>query len=384
MKLLFITFYYPPDLSAGSFRASSLIDNLGRNEEIKTTIITTQPNRYASFKKNANSQEERDNIKIVRINLPNHKNQMLDQAISFLSFYSQALKIASKEKYDAVFATSSRLFSAFLGARIAKKKNIPLYLDIRDLFIDTMSNMLHPLIFSILKPLLFLTEQYTFKTANHINLVSEGFNEYMTKKYPKKSISFYTNGIDSIFIDKKFNIKKKTNTKEILYAGNIGTGQGLEKIIPKLATKLIEYDFKIIGDGGSKKELIKRTKNLPNVKVMDPLPRNELLNHYINTDILLMHLNDMEAFEKVLPSKIFEYAATGKPMISGIAGYAKKFQEHNIENSATFKPCDEKGAIQAIHKIKISHCERENFIKRFSRDNIAMEMTKSIVCQLSK
>jgi len=33
----------------------------------------------------------------------------------------------------------------------------------------------------------------------------------------------------------------------------------------------------------------------------------------VDADVLFLHLNAYKAFEKVLPSKIFEYAATGRP-----------------------------------------------------------------------
>ena len=51
MKLLLLSFYYPPDLCAGSFRASALIEALSRNrpKDLQVTVLTTQPNRYSKF-----------------------------------------------------------------------------------------------------------------------------------------------------------------------------------------------------------------------------------------------------------------------------------------------------------------------------------------------
>jgi len=50
MKIVFFTFYYPPDLSAGSFRAvalaRALAKKLGTNDELH--VITTHTYRYAS------------------------------------------------------------------------------------------------------------------------------------------------------------------------------------------------------------------------------------------------------------------------------------------------------------------------------------------------
>lgn len=51
--------------------------------------------------------------------------------------------------------------------------------------------------------------------------------------------------------------------KVITYAGNIGSGQGLEKVIPMAAKKLGDrYFFRIIGDGGIKTLLKDRIKEL--------------------------------------------------------------------------------------------------------------------------
>ena len=47
MKILFLSFYFPPDLCAGSFRAQSLIEGLKKQDKItEIEILTTIPNRY--------------------------------------------------------------------------------------------------------------------------------------------------------------------------------------------------------------------------------------------------------------------------------------------------------------------------------------------------
>ena len=44
------------------------------------------------------------------------------------------------------------------------------------------------------------------------------------------------------------------NIPQIVYAGNIGDGQGLERIVPDAANRLEGYaQFKIVGDGSKKK-----------------------------------------------------------------------------------------------------------------------------------
>ena len=128
MKLLFLSFYFEPDLCAGSFRNTPLFqeirNQLGKDDFIH--VITTQPNRYKTFHASAEQEERGDNYIINRITIPEHKSGMLDQAKSFAIFYWKAIKLVKGRKYDLVYASSSRLFTAFLGRRIASGQRVPL------------------------------------------------------------------------------------------------------------------------------------------------------------------------------------------------------------------------------------------------------------------
>jgi hypothetical protein len=124
---------------------------------------------------------------------------MIDQVLSFWKYYNEVLTLNKGKKVDFVFASSSRLFTAFLGYRIAKKTQAPLYLDIRDIFVDTMNDVFKSKFLKILiLPVLKLIESKTFNYAKHINLISGGFKEYFNK-YNKSSFTFYSNGIDDEF-----------------------------------------------------------------------------------------------------------------------------------------------------------------------------------------
>ncbi len=60
-----------------------------------------------------------------------------------------------------------------------------------------------------------------------------------------------------MFLKYDFTQDRKNEKIIITYAGNIGEGQGLEKIVPNMARKLgNNYEIHIIGDGGRKKEII--------------------------------------------------------------------------------------------------------------------------------
>lgn len=383
MKILFLSFYYPPDLCAGSFRAQSLIEALKKQDKItEIDILTTIPNRYKSFTKKSSEIESKDTIKIRRIELPKHKSGMLDQSMAFFKYFVNVLRFTRSKDYDMVFATSSRLMTAFLGAYISSKIRKPLYLDIRDIFTDTMSDILSNNFTFIISKILNYIEKITIRKAVHINLVSAGFSQYFKQKYPQKTYSFYSNGIDDLFLknlDKGIHVK---NSKiVILYAGNIGEGQGLNNFLPTFAHKTKDnYHFRIIGDGGKRKSLEENLKFLGvrNVDIIDPIERSELFIEYKKADILFLHLNNHNAFKKVLPSKIFEYAAMGKPILAGVSGFSAEFLNTYVKNSAVFDPCNLNQAVNSLKLLELKHTDRNSFIQEFSRSKIMNEMAVSI------
>lgn len=382
-KILVLSFYFEPDLSAGSFRCKAFVDELSK---LKTHIhvITTAPNRYESFKVDADKYNKYDNITINRINVPTHNSGMIDQIRSFYSFYKGAKKLTAKNEYDIVFATSSRLFTAFLGARISRKKRIPLYLDIRDLFVDTVSNIFSYKFAFLIRPILSAIENYSFHSAKKINLVSKGFLPYFEESYADIPLSFFTNGIDKEFIQasRAYNIKYVPKpTIDVLYAGNIGEGQGLHKIIPQIADRLKKrIRFKVIGAGGLVQKLRDEIAELKlvNVDLVSPMSRKSLIHEYINTDVLFLHLNDYDAFRKVLPSKFFEYGAMNKPILAGVSGYSKEFVKSEISDCVVFSPTDFEEAVKKFKSMSYSIKPREEFIKKFDRQIIMFEMAKDV------
>ncbi len=388
-RFVYLTFYYEPDLCAGSFRNTPLAIELAkqsREKDIIVDVYTTLPNRYSSFEQSALEFEELGNLRIHRISLPPHKSGMLDQVFSFKKFYSEVIKLNKNKRADLVFASSSRLFTAYLGFSIAKKSDAPLYLDIRDIFVDTMSDVFKSKILKLgLLPLLKLIEIRTFNYAKHINLISGGFKSYFSK-YSNTEFTFYTNGIDEEFLETTPIIEKSEKVgfiKTIVYAGNIGEGQGLHKVIPQAAKELgSEFEFIIIGDGGTKKLLQDEIENLSisNVVLEKPVNRKELQGIYSNADYLFIHLNDYPAFRKVLPSKIFELATFGKPIIAGVSGFAAEFIKNEVSDSFVFEPCNSKQLVDFLKSDMLSNkIDRKEFKLKYRRSNINTLMAESIL-----
>jgi glycosyltransferase involved in cell wall biosynthesis len=390
-RIVYLTFYFRPDLCAGSFRNSPLaieLANQAKSKDCYVDVFTTLPNRYSSFNADAPEFEELDNLRIHRISLPPHKSGMVDQVLSFWKFYKEVIKLNKNREASLVFVSSSRLFTAFLGYRIARRCKAPLYLDIRDIFVDTMTDIFKSKTLKLMVlPILKVIEGKTFGYAIHINLISAGFRDYF-KKFNKSSYSYFSNGIDEEFIHRKQNNENDVAkpTKLIVYAGNIGEGQGLHRIIPASAKLLGDkFQFLIIGDGGTKKQLISELERLDvqNVTLQNPVNRNELQHIYGKADYLFLHLNDYPAFKKVLPSKIFELATFNKQIIAGVSGYSAQFIKEEVSHSFVFEPCDVNALVNYLTETKLEiDINREEFIKKFTRKRINADMANSILSYL--
>lgn len=389
MRVLYLTFYFEPDLCAGSFRNTALAIELARQLGTAGSVhvVTTQPNRYQSFKQTASAREERGNVLVDRVAVPTHANGLGDQIRSFITYYQAAHRLTKNGQYDLVVASSSRLFTAFLGARLGRKSHAKLFLDVRDLFREMILEMLRnrggigQLVWFGLAPLLRAVERYTFGHATHINLVSEGFQTYFSR-FGQATYSYFTNGIDDEFlsIDSSKPVDA-AHVKTILYAGNIGEGQGLHKIIPQVARQLGEgYRFVVIGDGGAKHKLEKavQTEGVTTVELRPPVSRAALVDAYQKADYLFVHLNNFNALKRVLPSKLFEYGATDKPILAGVSGYAALFINQHLPNHILFAPGDVADLVEQLRTTPYQTQPRSKFLARFQRRTIVRAMASRI------
>ncbi len=392
MKIVFFTFYYPPDLCAGSFRSVALSQALSKkidsNDELH--IITTHPNRYASYKALANNIELDGKITIHRILVPGHRSGMLSQARTFSVYAISAYKLCKQINPSFLIGTTSRLMTGVLTGISAHQLGCRYFIDLRDIFSESISDLFsrkNRILGGVSKKIFSFFEKKLFYSASGVNVVSEGFPEYFQKEgVDTSNWSFFPNGVDYEFTkltNKKNTISEKN--KIILYAGNIGGGQGLELILPYVAKKIgNNYRFLVVGDGGMRVALEERLKyeNIDNVEILPPVRREKLIEYYQNADILFLHLNNIPALRRVLPSKIFEYTALRKPIVAGLDGYSAKFLKDNTPYATIFNPGNVNQCVNSIKEaesLKINEDKINNFIEKYAREKIMEKMATHIL-----
>ena len=205
MKIVFFTFYYPPDLCAGSFRAIALAQALSKRMEggDELHIITTHPNRYADHKVKAKNLEIDGKITIHRIATPEHKSGMLSQVRAFSVYFLSAYRLSRKLNPNFLIGTTSRLMTGILTGYSAYRLNCKYFLDVRDIFSETISDLFsrkNKILGAASKFVFSFLEKKLFNGAAGVNVVSEGFPEYFSKEGINVSNwTFFPNGVDKEF-----------------------------------------------------------------------------------------------------------------------------------------------------------------------------------------
>ncbi len=245
-------------------------------------------------------------------------------------------------RYDAVFATSSRLMTAALGATVARLKGVPLYLDIRDIFVDTMQDLMPGATRHLVRGVFGALESWTMRRAARINLVSPGFRGYFERRYPGRSFSSSPTGSTTSSSARSCqDPPPRADRPRSSMRATSARGDACTAILPGLAAALA-------GAHASWSSVTAAVSPPCRARLPPPVSptsscgrrfrRTELLAAYQAADVLFLHLGAYAAFEKVLPSKLFEYAALGKPVLAGVAGYAAQFVREEIDNAAVFSP----------------------------------------------
>lgn len=381
MRFLALSYYYPPDIGPGAFRSAAVVealrDRLRPGDSLD--VVAMQPHRLVAARAAEGGWKE-EGFALHRVRAPSDGTNSMGAAANFAAYSAAVLRHTRGRRYDVVYASSARWMTAALGARVAARIGAPFYADIRDI-ISTDVAAVYPRLSRVATPLLRRLESYVLSRATGVSLVSPAFARYLGPRWPGHTWDIVPNGIDAEVAKFDFGIGSVRQPLErvILYAGNVGHGQALHKIVPALADRLRErHRFVVIGNGSAHSRLAAAVRHLPHVELCAAVPRSRLLARYAAADVLLVHVDRTAAFDLVLPSKLIEYAATGKPILAGVSGYAAELATQ-IAGTSVFPPCDAGAAAAALARLPSATFSRTAFIKAYERKSQASALAERIM-----
>jgi glycosyltransferase involved in cell wall biosynthesis len=388
MRILILSQYCSPEPDLKKVPFAIKLKEFGHEVE----ILTGYPNYPTGkiFEGYSNKWVTREKIKgidIIRVPLyPSQSKSAIKRVWNYLSFALSAsffglFYIKKPQVIYAYHAPATIAIPAILFKLIFRCK---ILYDINDYWPDSLeySGMLRN------KKILNLIASYcklTYRFFDKITVVSSGYIQKLKDDgVPESKISLIYNWphpyglkISAAFLENKHLFE---NCISILYAGNIGSAQGLEIILDAAEhvqnTSKKQVRFILIGNGNEKINLYNqvKSKNIDNIFFIDTVPLEELGNFLKLSCILLMHLKSNPLFEITIPSKLYTYFCVGKPILSGVTGEANKMVE-NSKAGIVFRSDDKDSFINALDNmlsLSTQHLEimgnngHEFFEKNFS------------------
>ena len=339
MKILFLSHYFPPE---GNAPATRTFEHTRRwaNAGHDIKVITCAPNVphgkvYPNFKNSIYSRSVLGGVHVLRVwtYLAANKGKGR-RSLNYVSYlFSSVVAGLFSAKPDLMIATSPQFFCGCAGAILAKLKNIPFILEVRDVWPDSIIAVNAISNQRVLK-WMFILEKWLYRSATHIVTVGNGYKKVLVEKgVPPEKISIITNGADlKQFLPAK--VAKKGDSKFICsFIGTLGMAAGLEIVI-RAAQYLDSIDesdivFNLVGDGADYENLLKKVSDL-NIRRIQfaGLVKKENISDYLEkTDVCLIHLIKSDLFKTVIPSKLFEAMASEVPVVIGVQGEAAAIVE---------------------------------------------------------
>lgn len=339
MKILFLTDNFPPEVNAP---ASRTFDHC--REWVKAgadvTVITCAPNFpqgrvYPGYKNRLWQKEVVDGIKVIRVwsyMVPN--KGFIKRTLDYISYSVSAFIAGLFVGTDIIVATSPQFFTALAGRALAKWKRKPWIMEVRDLWPESIKTV------GAMEDSIFIRyfewqEKRCYRSASKIVVVTDSFKRTLVKRgiEPEK-IEVVKNGVNKALFtprpkDEALLDKLHLTGKTVIgYIGTHGMAHKLDFILE--CAKRLEKDtrlhFLLIGGGAMKDALLKQKDELgcTNVTMLPPVMKEEVARYISILDVCLINLKKSPLFTTVIPSKIFENAGMGIPILMGVEGEAKE------------------------------------------------------------
>lgn len=251
-------------------------------------------------------------------------------------------------KPDVIIASSVHPLTMLAGIQIAKKMKIPCVCEIRDLWPEAIFSFGKTTEKSLLGRFLIAGEHWIYKNANALIFTKEGDTDYLKEKrwttaqggnIDLKKCHYINNGVDIIACDERRQ-KMQLDDSDLLdsskfnvtYVGTIRPVNNVGNLLDtaKIISAYDGYDdvqFLIYGDGSQLEEIKERVikEKIDNVKIKGYVNRQYVPYVLSKSSINILNYaqNQYNWTRGNSSNKLFEYMASGKPIISTVhMGYS--------------------------------------------------------------
>jgi putative colanic acid biosynthesis glycosyltransferase WcaI len=292
-----------------------------------------------------------------------------------------------EERPDVVVATSPQFLVAMSGWSVSRLKGAPLVVEIRDLWPDSIAAVgaLPP--DSLALRGLRVAERFVYRQADLVVSVTHSFVDHIRANGGRRVVVIPNGADPEVFrpIEDTLVVRRRYGLGSrfvACFAGTIGMAHGLETVLE--AAEILRDDgrflFWLVGDGARRAELEREAqrRGLGNVRFEGQVSREEVPKILATSDVALVLLKPDPLFETVLPSKMFEAMAAGRPVILGVGGEARRLLEES-GGGVPIRPGDAAALVEAVRSlasqpegaVAMGSRGREFVLRRYAHDALA-------------
>ena len=362
MRILFLSDNYPPEVNAPALRTHAHCREwVAAGAEV--TVISCVPNfpqgvPHKGYENRWVQEETVDGVRVVRVWSYMAANAgFAARIVDYVSFAVASVIAGLAQDFDVIVATSPQFFTAWAGSVLATIKRRPWVFEVRDLWpasIVATGAMRNGFAIRLLERL----ELDLYRSADLIVPVTSAFERNLIARgIPGDGICVVPNGVNTEEWNSKGGVADRSNSEpfKVGYLGTMGLAHGLEVLL-EAASLLAEEDvqFEITGDGAARDWLISfaEVRELTNVTFHDPSGREQVPARLQAFHAAVIPLRATKTFTEVIPSKIFETAAAGVPILLGVRGEAQRLVERYRAGIA-FEPENPQELAAAIRRLKL-------------------------------
>ncbi|MFD2551541.1 glycosyltransferase family 4 protein [Bizionia sediminis] len=316
-SILIITSYYPPESGAAANRIFELATGLQKHH-FRVSVVTPMPNypKGSIFKAYSGKLKQtvlEQNVTVHRLWLyaSNSKNKLL-RLWAMISYSLSLIWFFIWHKIpDTVIVQSPPLVVAFTCMLCLRRKKRKLILNVSDLW--PMAGLeLGAFKKNFSYKILEKIERFNYNQADLLLGQSHEIIAHIRGMFPEKKTFLYRNYPNfkpPILLDSSKNANKIT----LVYAGLLGVAQGIYKLCTSLDYTHIV--FHIYGAGAEKESIVQFINSNPQLPIVyhGEVSRNALHQVLGRYDVTIIPL--LNRIYGSVPSKIFEYARLGIPML---------------------------------------------------------------------
>ncbi len=327
MRVLILSIYYDPEPIP---KAAELARELHRRGH-QVTVVTAFPHYpegrlYPGYRLALWRREVRDGVRILRTFIyPYHGKRAALRMLNYGTWMlSSMLAAFLTPRCDVMYVWHPPLTVGVSAWVLSKLKRVSFAYDNQDLWPESAlaSGLMHE---GRAVRFLYRLADWVYARALRILVVSEAAAAHLQHRgVDRQKIVVAPHWLETApFAQRRArDIRREYDFGDhfvVLFAGNLGSVQGLETIIEaaSLVPATVNAEFVFVGDGSDRQRLeaLTASLHLDNVRFVGRHPPEDMPDFFDAADALVVHLRPSDIADHAIPTKILAYLAAAKPIV---------------------------------------------------------------------